>query len=54
VVAWLTYVWPTPWEHFKMREFNIRVNRFTGTTETLSADGWQRHKKDIFDRLAPD
>lgn len=40
------FVWPTPWRYDRLRgvegnEMPVRVNRFTGTTQLLSPNGWQ-------------
>jgi len=40
VVLFVIYVWPTAWEHYKIRDATFRVNRFTGETQYLSPQGW--------------
>jgi hypothetical protein len=39
--AWIAFIWPTQWEHYKVGQTNVRVNRFTGETEYLSLSGWK-------------
>lgn len=41
VFGWLLLVWPTPWKYFKNGSTNLRVNRFSGNTETLGRNGWR-------------
>lgn len=36
------YIWPTPYREYRVGEAMLRVNRFTGATDVLRADGWQR------------
>jgi hypothetical protein len=40
-LLWLAFVWPTPWREYKLDDEHIRLNRFTGKTETLTMFGWQ-------------
>lgn len=39
--AFLVYVWPTPYRNFQSGDRQARVNRFTGSVEVLSRDGWR-------------
>jgi len=44
-LLWAVFVWPTVWKEYKIGPKNVRVNRFTGATETLdSTSGWYRDK----------
>lgn len=43
------FVWPTPWSYYTVRgehgeTTNLRVNRFTGETQSLGFDGWAKGK----------
>jgi hypothetical protein len=40
-VIFAGFVWPTPYQHYKSGSLNLRVNRFTGTTQRLTVHGWQ-------------
>lgn len=40
-LAFVLFVWPTPYRYFKGGSTNYRVNRFTGSTETLRGGGWR-------------
>lgn len=45
----LWFVWPTPWSYYTVRgehgeTTNLRVNRFTGETQSLGFDGWAKGK----------
>lgn len=41
------FVWPTPWSYYTVRgehgeTTNLRMNRFTGETQSLGFDGWTK------------
>jgi hypothetical protein len=44
-LLWLAFVWPTPWREYKSASRNMRVNRLTGKTETLSSYGWEVNRQ---------
>lgn len=39
-LTFLIFVWPTPYEYTRKYPNVVRVNRFTGVTETSSSKGW--------------
>lgn len=40
IVTWLIWVWPTPYEHLRLGSQEVRTNRFTGTMQYLTPNGW--------------
>jgi hypothetical protein len=51
--SWAIFVWPTAWKEYKAGATNIRVNRITGTTETLSSFGWQADRQSTLKEIPP-
>lgn len=42
VALFLAYVWPTPYQVYRMNEtYLVRVNRFTGEGQALTPCGWR-------------
>jgi hypothetical protein len=39
-IGWFIWVWPTPYERVRLGSQEVRINRFTGTTQYLSSSGW--------------
>jgi len=51
VFLWLALVWPTPWKEYKTGNYNLRVNRFTGATQTLGETGWYSDSSSAYGEL---
>ncbi len=52
VCAFATWVWPTVWTYDKLSGRTVRTNRFTGSVQYLTLDGWQSSAKEPPTKIA--
>ncbi len=45
LVGW--FGWPTPYEHYRVGDYVLRVHRISGEVERLTLGGWEpvRHRR---------